>query len=286
MKKGYIYAIQSAIFFGTAGVLVKLAEKSGFDSIELLIFQYTIAIIILFTFIFIKDKSKLVVSKKQLFHLCILGIVGNTFMTVFYYKAFEYLDVSMVTILLFTYPIMVFVYSIIFEQQKLNLGKLFAMVIAFIGCLLALNVFSGNKNYSFLGIIFGILSAIFYAFMNLYCEKKLSDVDSLSINAYSTLFSYISLIIFSGPKVFLEAHLNQDTFIYIVALAIFCEIIPLTLLYKAIQYIGSVKVSIIGNLEIPTAMAFSALFLKESISIFQLIGAILIVGAVNFVRKA
>ena len=173
MKKGYLYAVQSAIFFGTAGIFVKLAEKSGFDSIELLIFQYTIAIILLFSFIFLKDKSKLAVSKSQLFHLCILGIVGNTFMTVFYYKAFEYLDVPMVTTLLFTYPIMVFIYSLVFEKQKLQLTKFIAVSVAFLGCLLSLNIFRGNIAYCFEGIVFGLLSAVFYALL-IYILKKSS----------------------------------------------------------------------------------------------------------------
>lgn len=284
LKKGYIYSIVSAILFGTAGIFVKMAHNTGLDSVDLLTFQYMIAVTIMFVFAFLKDRTKLRVNKKELLSLAVLGIVGNTFMTVFYYKAFEYLNVAMVTMLLFTYPIMVFIYSVIFQKQKGEIKKILAMLMAFLGCILTLNVFTGNINYSLKGIIFGLLSAVFYAFMNLYSEKKLQTVDSLSINAYSTLFSLASLIIYRQPKILLETHINLDNLIYVLALAIICEIIPLTLLYKSIQYIGSLKVSVIGNLEIPTSMLVSVVFLKEPLLIFQVIGAVMIVYAVHVIR--
>ncbi|MBC2580227.1 EamA family transporter [Clostridium sp. DJ247] len=284
MKKGYIYSIVSAVLFGTAGIFVKMAHNTGLDSVDLLTFQYIIAVTIMFVFAFLKDRTKLCVNKKELVNLAVLGIVGNTFMTVFYYKAFEYLNVAMVTMLLFTYPIMVFIYSVIFEKQRGEIKKVLAMLMAFLGCILTLNIFSGNINYSLKGIVFGLLSAVFYAFMNLYSEKKLQTVDSLSINAYSTLFSLVSLIIYRQPKVLLETHINFNSLIYILALAILCEIIPLTLLYKSIQYIGSLKVSVIGNLEIPTSMLVSVIFLKEPLIILQVIGAVMIVYAVHVIR--
>lgn len=284
MKKGYVYAIISAIFFGTAGIFVKLAYKTGIDSISLLIIQYIIAVFIMFTIAFLKDRKKLYVSKKELFNMAVLGAVGNTLMTVFYYKAFEHLQVAMVTMLLFTYPIMVFIYSAIFENEKVQFKKILAIMLAFLGCVFTLNTFSGGVKYSIRGLVFGILSAVFYAFMNLYTEKKLEEADALSINAYATLFSLITLFFIKRPEFLFEGYIKFESFIYIIILAVLCEIIPLTLLYTAIQDIGALKVSVIGNLEIPTAMIVSFMFLRESISMMQILGAVLIVYAVYLIR--
>lgn len=285
LRKGYIYSIISAILFGTAGIFVKLALKTGLDSISLLTVQYIIAVFIMFAVALIKERQKLYINKGQLFNLAVLGIVGNTFMTIFYYKAFEYLPVAMVTMLLFTYPIMVFIYSIIFGKQKIDRKKISLIFIAFLGCILSLNILSGSFKYSMKGLIFGLLSAVFYAFMNLYTEKKLEGVDSLSINAYSTLFSLISLLIYKWPAFLFKANVKIDSIFYIIVLALVCEIVPLTLLYTAIKYIGSLKVSIISNLEIPTAMIVSFLILKEQVQFSQIMGAILIVYTVYLIRE-
>lgn len=285
MKKGYIYAVVSAVLFGTAGIFVKIAQKTGLDSVQLLTYQYIIAVILMFGFIFFTDRNKLRITKKQLVNLIVLGVGGNTFMTIFYYQAFEYLNAAMVTMLLFTYPVMVFVYSLIFQKQKVDIKKILAILMAFIGGALSLNVFSGNMSFPVKGIIFGLLSAVFYAFMNIYSEEKLEQADALSINAYSTLFSLISLIIYKHPNALLEVNINYNNLGCIIILAIVCEIVPLTLLYKAIQYIGSVKVSVIGNLEIPVSMLTSVMILREHISVFQIIGTALIIYSVYVIKN-
>ena len=280
-----MYAIVSAILFGTAGIFVKLAHNTGLDSVSLLTVQYVIAVTLMFIVAFLKDRKKLRISKKQLFHMAVLGGVGNTLMTVCYYMAFEYLPVAMVTMLLFTYPIMVFIYSVAFGKQKIDSRKVIAIVSAFLGCILTLNILSGELKYSMKGIIFGLLAAIFYAFMNLYSEEKLENVDALSINAYSTLFSLLILLLYRWPGFLFKGQIKVEGLTYIIILAVFCEIIPLTLLYSAIKYIGSLKVSIISNLEIPTAIIVSFMILKEDVSIMQIIGAVLIFYSVHLIRS-
>lgn len=283
--KGYLYSIIGAILFGTAGIFVKFAYSTGLKAVSLLTVQYIIAVILMFTLAFIKDKKTLRVSKIQLRDLAILGIIGNTFMTVFYYMSFEYLPVAMVTMLLYTYPIIVFIYSTIFNKHKIKIRKLIALLLAFIGCILTLNLINGKFNYSFKGIIIGLLSAVFYAFMNIYTEKKLSNVEPLTINAYSTLFSLIVLCLYSFPTFLFKGEVSAKGLMYILNLAFFCEIIPLTLLYASISYIGALKVSIISNLEIPTSMIVGFLFLGEKVALVQIIGAICIIYAVYLLRE-
>jgi len=246
MKKiGYLYAIISAVLFGSAGLFVKLGQTQ-LDSVSLLTVQYVIAVTIMFIILFFKDKRALKVSKTQLKDLAILGVVGNTFMTVFYYLSFNYLPVAMTTVLLMTYPIMVFFYAVIKGKEKFK--------------------------------------AVFYAFMNIFSERNLSQVTPLAINGYSTLFSLISLIIYKFPHFLFRNEVDLKTYGYITILAVFCEIIPLTLLYAGIKHIGSVKVSIISNLEIPTSIVLSYLLLNESISIIQLIGTIIVIYSVCLIK--
>lgn len=285
LKKGYIYSITSAILFGSAGLVLKFAYVEGIEPVALLTLQYIIAVSLMFILLYVKNKGLPKLSKGDLYHLFILGVVGNTFMTIFYYSAYKYLTMAMVTILLYTYPIMVFIYSMVFEKAKIKANKITALIIAFIGCMLALDLLNSQINYSIKGIVFGLLAALFYAFMNIYSEKKLTQVDSFSINAYSTLFSLISLIIYRFPIFIFKGEINRITVLYTIILAVFCEIIPLTLMYAAIKHIGSLKVSIIGNIETPTAMLLSFFVLRESISFVQIIGAILVFYAVYIIRK-
>jgi len=285
LKKGYIYSILSAILFGSAGLFVKLAFVGGIDSISLLTLQYIIAVPLMFTLMYIFSKESFVVTKLQLLRLAVLGAIGNTFMTVFYYISFKYLPIPMVAILLYTYPLMIFIYSTVFKKESLSYKKLFAVVVAFFGCVLTLDILSGNFKYSFKGVIFALICAMFYAFMNIYSEEKLQGLQPLAINAYSTFFSLICLMVYKFPLFVFKGDVSLRLLGYTAILAIFCEIIPLTLLYAAIKHIGALKVSIIGNLEIPTAMIVSFFILHEQIRNMQIIGTGLVVYAIYSIRK-
>jgi drug/metabolite transporter (DMT)-like permease len=129
LKKGYIYSIISAILFGSAGLVVKLAFLEGVDPIGLLTLQYIIAVALMFLVLLIINKKSLKVSRKELYHLFMLGVVGNSFMTVFYYTAYHYLPMAMVTILLYTYPIIVFIYSLFFHKGDISKTKTLAQLL-------------------------------------------------------------------------------------------------------------------------------------------------------------
>ena len=285
MKKGYIYSILSAILFGSAGLFVKLAFVGGIDSISLLTLQYIIAVPLMFIFMYIFDKGAFKVTKVQLFRLAVLGALGNTFMTVFYYISFNYLPIQMVAILLYTYPLMVFIYSIVFKSESISYKKIFAVFLAFLGCVLTLDILFGDFKYSLKGIVFALICAMFYAFMSIYSEEKLQGIAPLAINAYSTFFSLICLMIYKFPLFVFKGQVTARLLGYTAILALFCEIIPLTLLYAAIKQIGSLKVSIIGNLEIPTAMIISFFILHEKIGNMQIIGTCLVIYAIYSIRK-
>lgn len=278
-------AIISAICFGVAGILVKFSFLEGLNPITLLALQYTFAVILMFVMQAVNDFKELKLNSNQLCHLAILGSVGNTFMTICYYKAFQYLPVANVTMLLFTYPVMVFLYSIIFDRRRIDLKGVLAIILAFIGAMLTLDIFKIGFQISIKGLVYGLLCAVFYSFMNIYSEKRLKDVSAFSINAYSTLFSLIILYIYINPINLINTHISFKGYFIIILLAIICEIIPLTLLYSALKYIGYIKVSIIGNLEIPTSMLAGYVILQEKINIFQVIGGIMIISSVFLVKE-
>lgn len=289
MKKetrGYVYSIIGAILFGTAGMFIKFAYRTGLDSVTILTVQYIIAVFLMFSCLIVKDKNSLKVSKTELKDLCILGVVGNTFMTVFYYVSFKYLPVAMTTMLLYTYPVIVFLYSCVFKRVRIKKRDVFALMLAFIGCVLTLNLLSGGFDYSMTGVVIGLLSAVFYAFMNIFAENKFENVEPLAVNAYSTLFSLIALCMYKFPTELFNGKIDGSTLMNISILAVACEIVPLTLLYASIRLIGALKVSIINNLEIPTAMLLSFVFLGEKVTLMQVTGAMLVIYAISLLKKS
>ncbi|SKA85128.1 Threonine/homoserine efflux transporter RhtA [Caloramator quimbayensis] len=284
--KGYLFAIVSAIFFGTSGIFVKNGYSDNFTPTDILMLQYIIAGIILLFICIIKYKQELKISKEMLKKLIIQGAFANTLMTVFFYSSFKYLDVSIATMLLYTYPAMVAAFSFIFLKDKITKSKAIAILGTFTGCIMVLNISSNNlKNISLTGISFGILSAVFYTFMNIYAKKIVEDIHPVVITFYTTLFSLIVLIIFNFNFILKLPYISNASILNAGLLAFFCEIIPLTLLYAAIKYIGPVSTSIIGTLELPSAALLSYIFLNEKLSMLQIIGIVIVIYCVIILKK-
>ncbi len=278
--KGFIYAVISAIFFGSAGIFVKNGFSEAFSSVDLLMLQYIIASVILFAMCFLRYRSKLVLSRDSLKRLLIQGAIGNTLMTVFFYKSFEYLDVAVTTMLLFTYPAMVALSSFFIYRVKISRTKVLSILGTFGGCLLILDLGSKGGHISWLGVAFGLLSAIFYSFMNIYAEKIVEDIPGLVITFYTTIISLVVLLIFNFGFVEKLTMVTWPAVNNAALLAFFCEIIPLTLLYEAIKRIGPVSTAIISSIELPASALIAFVVLGEHLAWLQIAGILLVIYCV------
>jgi len=283
---GFIYAVISAVFFGSAGLFIKHGYSQNLSPVELLTLQYIIAIVILFLLCLIKYKSRLIIGKKTIKRLVVLGAVGNTLMTVSMYSAMAYLDVAVATMLLFTYPSMVALFSFFFYNEKISRPKIAAIIGTFVGCILVINLWSGNKeSISIIGVGFGILSAVFYAFMNIYSSRIVEDIPPLVITFYSTLFSLCVLLLFNFHFVSKLIYMDREVVLNAALLAFFCEIIPLTLLYAAIKYIGPVKAAIISTLELPVSAITAFFIMGEKLLPLQYAGIAIVLFSIIILRK-
>jgi drug/metabolite transporter (DMT)-like permease len=283
MKLGYIASIFSAILFGLAGILIKFIFSFNIDSIDLIILQYTFIVILLFILLSIFNIKMLKVGKKDLLPLIILGVLGDCFMTVFYYKSFYYLPVGIATVLLYTSPIFIYLYSVFFEHKKFTIKSFILLIGIFIGCSMVIGILP--FSYSPIGILYGTLGAVCFGFMNVYSSKKLKDINSLSLTFYSMLFSLVFLCIYRMPSKGLMLNMPLKAYMFILLLAFLCAFMPLTLFYYSIKHIGSFNTSVIGNLEVPTAIVAGLIIFNEQIGLIQILGILIILFGVYNIEK-
>jgi drug/metabolite transporter (DMT)-like permease len=284
-KIGYTAALLSAICFGSSGLFVKYVYNTGLTAGEMLILQYLLAIVILWGGSFLYFRKKIFVSKRIFYKLVVLGVFGNTFMTLFYYKSFRYLDVAIATILLFTYPIIVSIYSIIFTDKKINRATIICLLSAFLGSFLVLNLINYEDTVSMVGIFFGLLGAVFYAFMNIYSESFLEDVEPFIVTTYVNTFSLITLLSLYQPFHLISSPPAVETWVVIVILAMVAGVLPVFLLYTGIKNIGAVKASIIANFEIPVSALLSYFIYHEVLNALQIIGMVLVIISIMILQK-
>ncbi|MGL4484223.1 MAG: DMT family transporter [Anaerovoracaceae bacterium] len=280
-SKGYIFLLAAAVLFSFRAIIGKYAALQGVDPVAFAHIQaYTVpALLILFSLLR-KNRGVWKEGLNRFKDIGVLGAIGTFGTSFFVFASLNYLNAGIVSLLLFTSPIFANLYFIISRKRRISVFNIVSLVVAMIGCCLVLNIFGGESQLSVLGIFFGLCAGMSYAFFNVYYDLKLEGINKISV----LLFSYIvaaatySLVdfnfIISPPAIGLP----------IIALAvissIFTMIIPVLLLYKAIQYVGSDKITIAGTVEVPITLLSAYFILGETLLMTQFIGTILVLIAV------
>lgn len=278
---GYIYVLIAAFFFALIAVIGKTVMNTGINVFDLLTLQYAAAVVFLLAYFAVVDIKKLHLTKKNLKTVLIQGIIGSSGTTILFYLALEKLNAGIASMLLFTHPVLVSLYFMAAKTKKITPTSNLALLSAFLGSIMVINVFNINITETpLVGLVFGILSSCTYAFYNIYADMKLRDFEPLVTTFYTTLtILIVSLII--HPSFFrFEFVLNTNLMIYICELAIVSGILPVIFLYKGINRVGADKASIVATSELPITIVLSFFALGERMGPVQLAGILLIMCSI------
>ncbi len=278
---GYILIALSAFCFSLNGILSSFLFKSGIKTLDLIILQNISQLSILLVFYSFRKFKDLKITKEDIKTISLQGLFASTPTAVFYYIAIQKTNTSIACLLLFTNPIFVTLYYIIFEKQRNNMSKIIAVVIVFLGSALVLNITPKNFSHiNILGIVAGIISSISYAFYNVYAEKKLKKYSPGVILFYCTIVVFLLISIININFYFNLHQLDFNMLKFALPLSTIANIAPVILLYSGIKKIGAQSASIVATGEVPFTIVLSFLVLNETLNLTQIFGSILIVSAI------
>lgn len=253
--KGYVNGILAAVSYGTNPLFALPMYKLGMSVNSVLFYRYFFALILYGISIKLFKKISLMLSLKEfvcIFPLAILFALSSVTM----FEALKYLDSGVACTILFVYPIIVALISVIFYKEKLTKTSIFAMILALSGIFALNGGISGHLNL--LGIFFILSSALVYA-IYMVLVKNLTPIKHIKpekLTFYVMLFG-LSVFIFN-LKFCTELQPITDwrVFACALALAIFPTIISIETINVAIRLIGSTTTAILGALDPLTAVFF------------------------------
>ena len=265
----------SMAIFGTIGIFVKyLTLPSGF----LVFLRASIGFLFLLPFvIFRKNKNTLASIKANLLPLILSGAaLGANWVLLF--EAYRYTDVSIATLCYYLAPVFIVLFSPIVLRERLTAQKLISVGVALVGMIFISGIFSGVDSANPLGIIFGVMAAALYATV-VFINKRIKNVDAYD----KTAFQFgISLIITLPYSLFTEK-LSSDMFdlrsiILILTVGIIHTGVAYILYFSSLKDVKAHTAAIFSYIDPILALILSFLILKESLGVFEAIGAILVLS--------
>ena len=277
---GYIFTIISAVSFGIMPILARYAYASGADPITVLFLRFLIAAVLMFAILFVR---KIPLPRgRTLFHLFLMGGLGYVGQSMCYFNALTMASASLVSLLLYLYPVLVTVLSAIFLKDKITPVKLAALGLALAGAFLTIGFSSEGTP---LGIVLGVGAAVIYSVYIVAGSRVMQNVQALPASAvimasaglvYGGLAAVRGTVLPSTPGGWLA----------ILGIAVLCTVVAITTFMAGIVRIGPTNAATVSTLEPVVAVGLAGLLLNESLSPLKLAGGALILAAVVILTRA
>lgn len=273
MKRAYFKYIFALLLFGSNGIV---ANQISLTSYEIVFLRTMIGSFMLLTiFLFTGGRFTFWQHKQQFLFLSISGIsMGASWM--FLYEAYRQVGVSIASLAYYCGPVIVMVLSPLLFREKLTWSKIVGFLVVIFGIILVnQQVFQAGKTGW--GLFCGGMSAVMYAFMVIF-NKKAKDITELENSMLQLTISFLTVAVFVGISQGFVILPSSGDAICILILGLLNTGIGCYFYFSSIGYLPVQTVAICGYLEPLSAVVLSAVILRETMSMFQICGTIMIIS--------
>jgi len=279
MLRSKLMNLSAMLIFGTIAVFVRNIELT---SKEIAVLRGVIgSIFLLGVMLFSKEKTSFSAIKKNLPILVLSGLgVGANW--IFLFEAYKYTTVSIATLSYYCAPIFVTIMAPIILKEKISLIKFLCVCTAMIGmlCIVGTNKGSIGEGYNhFLGIIYGLTAAVGYASVILM-NKFIKGLKGVETTVTQLVFASILLLpyvmVTSG---FDFSKMTGISWGYMIFLGVVHTGFAYALYFSSLKELKGQTIAVLSYIDPITAVLISALFLGEQLTMFQIIGGVLILGS-------
>lgn len=281
--KGYLLGALGGATYGMNPLFTLPLYEVGMTPDSVLFFRYLFAIPILG--LMIKgSRQGFAITRKEVPSLMLMGLMfALCSLTLF--QSYNYMDAGIASTLLFIYPILVALIMTCCFKEKLTLQTILCIVMALAGIGL---LYKGNNGVtlSLTGTLLVILSALTYAIYLVGVNRsRLKDMPKIRVTFYVLLFGWCLFVFNSCLQGSLPLPPAGKWYLWgnLIALGLLPTAVSLLCTTIAIQHIGSTPTSILGALEPATAIFFGITVFGEVLTMKDILGLVLIIGAVTFV---
>jgi drug/metabolite transporter (DMT)-like permease len=275
---GILLIAISAASFGTLAIFGRFLYADGLDTFTMLFLRFGFAAVLMAVILVVRKerfpRGKILL---QLIGMGALGYVGQSFS---YLSAIKYASAGLVALLLYLYPMFVFILSVVILREKVTWIKVVALVLALIGTALTVDPEGGQLP----GILFSISAALIYSFyiiVGTNVMKHVSALQSSTVIFASAGAVYGILMAVNG--VHLPA--TNTGWINIVGIVLVATVVPVVTFLAGLERIGPTNAAMLSTLEpVVTVLLAAWIFSERLQSIVMLGGGFILVAVILLTR--
>lgn len=284
-----LWLIYGMLFFatatwGSAFIAGKVAVKD-FEPATVAFLRFLGASILLFPIMWLMEKNRKKPTLKDYGLFAVLGLTGIAVYNICFFIATKHAPVIKSSLFIASNPVLIVLLSGLFLKETITKNHMIGMVIALTGVTFIIT--DGHLlslfQYGFETIDFVLLGAVIswalYSVVGKVVLKKFSAVESTT---YAVAFGTIFLFPFAYMETSWQDVLNANfsTWIAISHMSIFVTVVSFIMYYYGIKEVGAAKASIFINVMPVSAVLMATIFLGETFTLAQGIGAAFVLTGV------
>jgi drug/metabolite transporter (DMT)-like permease len=279
---GAVFCLLSAICFGAMAIFGKLAYDEGVAVGDLLLVRFGVAAIVLLAIVRWRGGFG-PVPRRTVVAAFAMGAMGYAAQSASYFAALDRIDASLLTLLLYVYPVLVMVGAVVLRRESWSARRATALCVSLLGILLVLGT-SAHYHLDWLGVSLGLAAAVVYSAYILIGDRLLVGIAPLPLTALicsgaATTYAVASLLR-GGPSLAFSA----AGWGWVVTLSLVSTVAAILLFFAGLARVGPSAASILSILESVVTIALAAAVFGESLSAYQLLGGALVLVAVLVVQ--
>ncbi len=272
--RALIKYLAAVSIYGTIGLFLHFVKTS---SEFVVLCRGTIgSLFILIVMMAKKEKIDLEAIKRNFFILAISGAsLGLNW--IFLFAGYRH-GVAITSLCNYMAPIMVVVISAFIYRQKLGIKQIACIICSLIGVMFISGIFENDARVNSLCIIYGLLAALGFVAL-VFCNRYLKDIKSLDKTVMQLSFSALTVLVYVIANNGFPRSIDGLSAALLIIMGVVHTGIAYIFYFDSINVLNVDTIAILGYVEPALNVIVGSLFLHEDLSIFGIIGAIMILGS-------
>lgn len=292
-RLGVALAILAALGFSFKAIFVKLAyavpQAAPVDPVTLLSLRMIFALPAFVWVGFHSSRSVAPLSRRDWLLLVTLGLLGYYGASILDFLGLLYITAGLERLILFTYPTLTILIGVLFMGKTASKREIGALVLSYAGIGLAFAhdlQLAGDMDAVLVGAAFVFASSLSYAFYQAGSEPVIRQLGAARFTALAMLVSTLATLLHFAVTQPVQALVQPlPIYFYAAGMALFSTVLPVFMTSSAIRRIGSAQTVLIGTIGPMLTIFFSSWLLDEPLSLWQMLGAGLVLAGVLLVSR-
>ncbi|BCY08586.1 DMT family transporter [Actinoplanes sp. L3-i22] len=285
---GPILCLLSAACFGAMAIFGKFAYDAGVTPAALLLVRFTLAALLLAAVLLVRPnlrRSGAPVSDVRPGRFRVpatalaLGAIGYATQASLYFSALRRMDASLLSLILYTYPVTVTVAAVLLGRDRLTPARIAALLAASAGTLLVL-LGAGGGNIHPIGALLGFGAALTYTVYILVADTVVHRMAPLVLSTLVMTGAAATLALRAALTGGVDLRFPPAAWLWLACIAVISTVAAMLAFFAGLKRTGPSTAAILSTFEPLVTTALAALTLHESLTPTQLLGGALVLTCV------